>query len=105
MEDIHPRGGGARGRSVLECGRSKELRKKKACCFLNQTTKDEEKLWAVEKWKSKSRIPTFPPPRMPAAQGKKRRLHKTLDAPPLPYCRGSICLAIRSYFAGRALSF
>src|SRR6266542_835735 len=80
MEDIHPRGGGARGRSVLECGRSKELRKKKACCFLNQTTKDEEKLWAVEKWKSKSRIPTFPPPRMPAAQGKKRRLHKTLDA-------------------------
>src|SRR6266540_491536 len=81
MEDIHPRGGGARGRSVLECGRSKELRKKKACCFLNQTTKDEEKLWAVEKWKSKSRIPTFPPPRMPAAQGKKRRLHKTLDAP------------------------
>src|SRR6266542_752798 len=84
MEDIHPRGGGARGRSVLECGRSKELRKKKACCFLNQTTKDEEKLWAVEKWKSKSRIPTFPPPRMPAAQGKKRRLHKTLDAPLQP---------------------
>src|SRR6266496_4557424 len=81
MEDIHPRGGGARGRSVLECGRSMELRKKKACCFLNQTTKDEEKLWAMEKWKSKSRIPTFPPPRMPAAQGKKRRLHKTLDAP------------------------
>jgi hypothetical protein len=34
--------------------------------------KDEEKLWAVEKWKSKSRISTFPPPRMPAAQGKKR---------------------------------
>src|ERR1035441_1299174 len=24
---------------------------------------------AVEKWKSKSRIPTFPPPRQPAAQG------------------------------------
>ena len=32
-------------------------------------TEREEKLWAVEKWKSKSRIPTFPPPRKPAAQG------------------------------------
>jgi hypothetical protein len=27
---------------------------------------------AMEKWKSKTRIPTFPPPRMPAAQGKER---------------------------------
>src|SRR6266536_4370895 len=84
MEDIHPRGGGARGRSVLECGRPKELRKKKACYFLNQTTKDEEKLWAVEKWKSKSRIPTFPPPRMPAAQGKKKAVYtKRLTHPPV----------------------
>src|SRR5580704_14593351 len=33
----------------------------------------------MEKWKSKIRIPTFPPPRMPAAQGKNGRLHKTLD--------------------------
>ena len=47
----------------------------------------KKKLWAVEKWKSKTRIPTFPQPRQPAAQGKnvkkkrepKRRLHKSLD--------------------------
>jgi hypothetical protein len=31
---------------------------------------NEEELWAMGKWKSKIRIPTFPPPRMPAAQGK-----------------------------------
>jgi hypothetical protein len=36
---------------------------------LNQTTPAEE-LGAVEKWKSKSRIPTFPPHRWPAAQGR-----------------------------------
>jgi hypothetical protein len=42
-------------------------------------TKKREELWAMGKWKSKIRIPTFPPPRMPAAQGKNGRLHKTLD--------------------------
>src|ERR1700685_1695237 len=36
---------------------------------LNRTTPAEE-LGAVEKWKSKSRIPTFPPHRWPAAQGR-----------------------------------
>jgi len=30
-----------------------------------------KELGAVEKWKSKSRIPTFPPHRWPAAQGRK----------------------------------
>jgi hypothetical protein len=30
----------------------------------------QEELWAVEKWKSRVRIPTFPRPRQPAAQGK-----------------------------------
>src|ERR1039457_6814036 len=39
---------------------------------LNQTTPAEE-LGAVEKWKSKSRIPTFPPPRLAAAQGRNSR--------------------------------
>lgn len=33
-------------------------------------TERAEKRWVVGKWKSKGRIPTFPPPRMPAAQGK-----------------------------------
>src|SRR5256885_15994911 len=44
----------------------------KGLLFFIVTDKDEEKLWALEKWKSKNRIPTFPPPRMPAAQGKER---------------------------------
>jgi hypothetical protein len=39
---------------------------------LRNEDEEEEELWAVEKWKSKSRIPTFPPPRMPAALGKNR---------------------------------
>jgi hypothetical protein len=30
---------------------------------------EAEKLWAMEKWKSNRRIPTFPQPRQPAAQG------------------------------------
>src|SRR6266481_5493104 len=44
----------------------------------------------MEKWKSNIRIPTFPLPRQPAAQGTnqnknanpRNRLHKTLDAAP-----------------------
>jgi hypothetical protein len=40
----------------------------------------EEKLWAVEKWKSKNRIPTFPPPRMPAAQGKDHPIKQGINA-------------------------
>jgi hypothetical protein len=32
----------------------------------------QEELWAMEKSKSKNRISTFPPPRMPAAQGKEK---------------------------------
>ena len=47
--------------------------------ILELKTKNEEELWAMGKWKSKIRIPTFPPPRMSAAQGKNGRLHKTLD--------------------------
>src|SRR5690349_11283480 len=37
-------------------------------CF-RQNSKQEKKrkVWAMEKWKSKTRIPTFPPPRQPAA--------------------------------------
>jgi len=61
-----------RGGRVLRLAALGGAPKNKACCFFVVTQKDEEKLWAVEKWKSKSRIPTFPPPRMPAAQGKKR---------------------------------
>ena len=37
------------------------------CVHIN--TAEAKELWAVEKWKSKSRIPTFPQPRQPAAQG------------------------------------
>ncbi len=39
-----------------------------------QTEQQAEKnreVWAVEKWKSKTRIPTFPPPRQPAAARRK----------------------------------
>ncbi len=36
----------------------------------------------MEKWKSKIRIPTFPRPRQPAAQGKKAVYTKTLTRPP-----------------------
>ena len=53
--------------------------RKNLLIILKLKTKNEEELWAMEKWKSKIRIPTFPPPRMPAAQGKNGRLHKTLD--------------------------
>src|ERR1035438_2212081 len=53
--------------------------RKNLLIILELKTKNEEELWAMEKWKSKIRIPTFPPPRMPAAQGKNGRLHKTLD--------------------------
>jgi hypothetical protein len=36
----------------------------------------------MEKWKSKIRIPTFPPPRIGLRRKEKNgRLHKTLDAP------------------------
>jgi hypothetical protein len=38
-----------------------------------KTKKTPEELWAVEKWKSKFRIPTFPQPRQPAAQGRRAR--------------------------------
>ena len=30
--------------------------------LLNRTIKKNRGVWAVEKWKSKTRIPTFPPP-------------------------------------------
>src|SRR5450432_2487669 len=42
-------------------------------CFHRESRKpgDGEEMWTVEKWKSKNRIPTFPPPRQPAAQGTK----------------------------------
>jgi len=43
-------------------------------------TEREEKLWAVEKWKSKNRIPTFPPPRKPAAQGKDHLVKQRINA-------------------------
>src|ERR1700687_1953913 len=41
--------------------------------FPPRLTKQQERIliWAVEKWKSKSRIPTFPPPRKLQAQGRK----------------------------------
>jgi hypothetical protein len=65
---------------------------------LRNEDQNEEELWAVEKWKSKNRIPTFPPPRMPAALGKNGRLHKTLDTPfsnkrPLSFGAGGLNLA------------
>jgi hypothetical protein len=53
--------------------------RKNLLIILQMKTKNEEELRAMGKWKSKIRIPTFPPPRMPAAQGKNGRLHKTLD--------------------------
>jgi len=37
----------------------------------------------VEKWKSKNRIPTFPPPRQPAAQGKNQAVYTNLLTRPL----------------------
>ena len=51
--------------------------------FLNEDDKDqtEELLWAMEKWKSKTRIPTFPQPRQPAAQGRTAVYTKRLTRP------------------------
>ena len=43
-------------------------------------TEREEKLWGVEEWKSKSGIPTFPPPREPAAQGKDHLMKEGVNA-------------------------
>ena len=39
----------------------------------SKNEKRPEEVWAVEKWKSKIRIPTFPQPRQPAAQGRRSR--------------------------------
>jgi hypothetical protein len=38
-------------------------------------------VWAMEKWKSKNRISTFPRPRQPAAARRKTLLIKTLPSP------------------------
>ena len=51
----------------------------------NHQIKDEgqkqEKLWALEKWKSKTRIPTSPPPRIACGARKRTPFTQTLDAP------------------------
>jgi hypothetical protein len=36
----------------------------------NSSQKKNREVWAVEKWKSKTGISTFPPPRQPAAARK-----------------------------------
>src|ERR1035437_10289171 len=41
------------------------------CLRQNSRQAKNRELWAVEKWKSKTGIPTFPPPRPPAAARKK----------------------------------
>ena len=38
----------------------------------------------MERWKSKTRISTFPPPRMPAAQGKKKAVYTKRLTHPIP---------------------
>jgi len=40
-------------------------------------------MWAMEKWESKTRIPTFPQPRQPAAQGKKPKNKTAVYTKPL----------------------
>jgi hypothetical protein len=45
-----------------------------AVCTKGEENGGQEEVWAMEKWKSKGGIPTFPQPRQPAAQG--RRLFK-----------------------------
>src|ERR1019366_3408613 len=41
------------------------------CLRQNSRQAKNREVWAVEKWKSKTRIPIFPPPRPPAAARKK----------------------------------
>src|SRR5438128_995801 len=40
-------------------------------------------MWAVENWKSKTRIPTFPPPRLACGARKKAVYTKCLTRPPV----------------------
>jgi hypothetical protein len=62
--------------------------------------KPEEEMRAVEKWKSKTRIPTFPPPRSACGARKKiisknnqskNRLHKTLDTAGPQFPASGLC--------------
>ena len=70
------------------------FKKPKTIANLIYEGQTQEKLWALEKWKSKIRIPTFPPPRIACGARKRTavytelltrpsRLHKILDAPRL----------------------
>ena len=48
----------------------------------NSRQAKNRKMWAVEKWKSKTRIPTFPPPRQPAAARKRTKFMDEPSGPP-----------------------